>query len=448
MMKFLHRVAVLLVAACSMQSLSAEEITLTEAGSLASTLGDKVTTISELTLAGPINDADFATLAEMGKENLKVLDLGAALPAGDSIPAMALLQANQITSLVLPETTKSIGLMALGGLSISSIELPATLEYIAPKAFRDPKGTLSSITLAEGNESFTLVDGILYSADKKTLVLCPPAREGVISVADGTIRIEDSAFDYCKKITSIKLPATVEELGRESISHAENLVSINLDNVKKIDYKAFEGCTSFKGNNGILSLPNTVVIGRYAFYDLAIVKLETSDALESIGESAFLMCKELTEVTLGKNLKEIGKSAFHADDKLMKVTCYAEVPPVIVNDYHAIYYKFEEEGTLYVPAGSIEAYKSANLWNKVSHIEAISGTTGIEDLTEADYQVIGTEGGILVKGNAPVSVRVFKVSGVLVKEQTLAGGNAQIALQKGIYFISLNGEKAKAIVVR
>ena len=131
MMKFLHRVAVLLVAACSMQSLSAEEITLTEAGSLASTLGDKVTTISELTLAGPINDADFATLAEMGKENLKVLDLGAALPAGDSIPAMALLQANQITSLVLPETTKSIGSMAFAGLSISSIELPATLEYIA-----------------------------------------------------------------------------------------------------------------------------------------------------------------------------------------------------------------------------------------------------------------------------------------------------------------------------
>lgn len=448
MMKFLHRVAVLLVAACSMQSLSAEEITLTEAGSLASTLGDKVTTISELTLAGPINDADFATLAEMGKENLKVLDLGAALPAGDSIPARALWQANQITSLVLPETTKSIGSMAFAGLSISSIELPATLEYIAPKAFRNSKGLLSSITLAEGNESFTLVDGMLYSADKKTLVLCPPTREGKVAVPEGTECIGASAFDYCKKITSIQLPASVKELGAESISHVEGLVSINLDNIKEIGFKAFEGCSSFNGQNGVLSLPQTQNIGRYAFYDLPIVKVETGDSLETIGESAFWMCKELTEVTLGKNLKEIGDNAFHAADALMKVTCYAEVPPVIVNDYNAINYKFEKEGTLYVPAGSIEAYKSANLWNKVSHIEAISGTTGIEDLAEADYQVIGTEGGILVKGNAPVSVRVFKVSGVLVKEQTLADGNAQISLQKGIYFISLNGEKAKAIVVR
>ena len=447
-MKFLHRVAVLLVAACSMQSLSAEEITLTEAGSLASTLGDKVTTISELTLAGPINDADFATLAEMGKENLKVLDLGAALPAGDSIPARALWQANQITSLVLPETTKSIGSMAFAGLSISSIELPATLEYIAPKAFRNSKGLLSSITLAEGNESFTLVDGMLYSADKKTLVLCPPTREGKVAVPEGTECIGASAFDYCKKITSIQLPASVKELGAESISHVEGLVSINLDNIKEIGFKAFEGCSSFNGQNGVLSLPQTQNIGRYAFYDLPIVKVETGDSLETIGESAFWMCKELTEVTLGKNLKEIGDNAFHAADALMKVTCYAEVPPVIVNDYNAINYKFEKEGTLYVPAGSIEAYKSANLWNKVSHIEAISGTTGIEDLAEADYQVIGTEGGILVKGNAPVSVRVFKVSGVLVKEQTLADGNAQISLQKGIYFISLNGEKAKAIVVR
>ena len=448
MMKFLHRVAVLLVAACSMQSLSAEEITLTEAGSLASTLGNKVTTISELTLAGPINDADFATLAEMGKENLKVLDLGAALPAGDSIPARALWQANQITSLVLPETTKSIGSMAFAGLSISSIELPATLEYIAPKAFRNSKGLLSSITLAEGNESFTLVDGMLYSADKKTLVLCPPTREGKVAVPEGTECIGASAFDYCKKITSIQLPASVKELGAESISHVEGLVSINLDNIKEIGFKAFEGCSSFNGQNGVLSLPQTQNIGRYAFYDLPIVKVETGDSLETIGESAFWMCKELTEVTLGKNLKEIGDNAFHAADALMKVTCYAEVPPVIVNDYNAINYKFEKEGTLYVPAGSIEAYKSANLWNKVSHIEAISGTTGIEDLAEADYQVIGTEGGILVKGNAPVSVRVFKVSGVLVKEQTLADGNAQISLQKGIYFISLNGEKAKAIVVR
>ena len=448
MMKFLHRVAVLLVAACSMQSLSAEEITLTEAGSLASTLGDKVTTISELTLAGPINDADFATLAEMGKENLKVLDLGAALPAGDSIPAMALLQANQITSLGLPETTKSIGLMELGGLSISSIELPASLEYIAPRAFRDPKGTLSSITLAEGNESFTLVDGMLYSADKKTLVLCPPAREGKITVPEGTECIGASAFDYCKKITSIQLPTSVVEIGAEAFYSMSTLTSINLDEITSIGYDAFGGCDAYIGNNGVVSLPKIKYIGEQAFSALSIVKVETGDDLETIDEQAFWLCKELTEVTLGKNLKEIGKSAFHADDKLMKVTCYAEVPPVIVNDYHAIYYKFEEEGTLYVPAGSIEAYKSANLWNKVSHIEAISGTTGIEDLTEADYQVIGTEGGILVKGNAPVSVRVFKVSGVLVKEQTLAGGNAQIPLQKGIYFISLNGEKAKAIVVR
>lgn len=448
MMKFLHRVAVLLVAACSMQSLSAEEITLTKAGSLASTLGDKVTTISELTLAGPINDADFATLAEMGKENLKVLDLGAALPAGDSIPARALWQANQITSLVLPETTKSIGSMAFAGLSISSIELPATLEYIAPKAFRNSKGLLSSITLAEGNESFTLVDGMLYSADKKTLVLCPPAREGKVTVAEGTECIGASAFDYCKKITSIQLPASVEEIGAEAFYSMSTLTSINLDEITSIGYNAFGGSDAYIGNNGVVSLPKIKNIGMQAFSALSIVKVETGDDLETIGEQAFWLCKELTEVTLGKNLKEIGKSAFHADDKLMKVTCYAEVPPVIVNDYHAIYYKFEEEGTLYVPAGSIEAYKSANLWNKVSHIEAISGTTGIEDLTEADYQVIGTEGGILVKGNAPVSVRVFKVSGVLVKEQTLADGNAQIALQKGIYFISLNGEKAKAIVVR
>ncbi|MBQ7965065.1 MAG: leucine-rich repeat domain-containing protein, partial [Ruminococcus sp.] len=56
------------------------------------------------------------------------------------------------------------------------------------------------IIVDENNTVFSSVDGVLYSKDKKTLILCPDKKEGSYTIADGTVTIDKSAFADCKSL--------------------------------------------------------------------------------------------------------------------------------------------------------------------------------------------------------------------------------------------------------
>jgi hypothetical protein len=55
----------------------------------------------------------------------------------------------------------------------------------------------------------------------------------------------------------------------------------------------------------------------------------------------------------------IGTNAFDMCPKLMSVTCLAEVPPT----FGAYNFNASTSATLYVPAGSVDAYKATAGWN-------------------------------------------------------------------------------------
>ena len=59
--------------------------------------------------------------------------------------------------------------------SLTALTLPASVQYIHSEALYASAG-LREILVAEGNESYQSRDGILYSADGKTLILCPVQR--------------------------------------------------------------------------------------------------------------------------------------------------------------------------------------------------------------------------------------------------------------------------------
>ncbi len=66
---------------------------------------------------------------------------------------------------------------------------------------------------------------------------------------------------------------------------------------------------------------NVKTIGKSAFEGCAKLKtLKLSSALETIGDKAFKGCKALTTLTLGKKVKKIGKSAFEGCSKLKAIT--------------------------------------------------------------------------------------------------------------------------------
>ena len=141
--------------------------------------------------------------------------------------------------LVLPETVTRIGVGAFAycdGLS-GELVIPESVMYIDSHAFfycRGLNGNLEigekvssldsssfsgtgieNISVPDNNTKYCSVDGILYSKDLKTLILCPGGKTGSIVIPKSVERIEWDSFRDCKNLTgSITLPDSIVTIGR------------------------------------------------------------------------------------------------------------------------------------------------------------------------------------------------------------------------------------------
>ena len=89
----------------------------------------------------------------------------------------------------------------------------------------------------------------------------------------------------------------------------------------------------------------------------------------SIGDSAFAYCDGLTSITIPDSVTSIGSHAFYNCSSLISITITAVVPPTLSNVN-----AFQDTNScpIYVPAASVNAYKTANTWsNLADRIEAI-----------------------------------------------------------------------------
>ena len=129
------------------------------------------------------------------------------------------------------------------------------------------------------------------------------------------------------------------------------------DSVTIIGYGVFHGCSSLTS----ITIPNGVTtIGVYAFhYCSSLTSITIPDSVISIGDYAFYECSSLTSVTIPDSVTEIGGHAFNRCTSLEEVYCKPTTPPAgdsYMFDNNALGRK------IYVPAESVEAYKSAVNW--------------------------------------------------------------------------------------
>jgi hypothetical protein len=71
---------------------------------------------------------------------------------------------------------------------------------------------LKEISIRNGNVNYRSVDGILYSADMKTLIFCPRGKIGVIKIPKTVEHIADYAFEGCNQLTKIKFSKRIKTI--------------------------------------------------------------------------------------------------------------------------------------------------------------------------------------------------------------------------------------------
>ncbi len=213
---------------------------------------------------------------------------------------------NLITSIDIPESVTSIGDYAFTACeSLSKIEIPkgvtiidgyafslcsnltnvelsASVTSIADTSFHGCDALLA-INVAESSSSYTDIDGILFTKDKKTLVKYPVGQtQTSYKIPEGVTSIGYEAFASCTNLTSIELPEGVTSIGSDAFYWCTNLTSIELpDSVTSIGYGAFADC-----------------------HNLASV--EMSESVIRIDFGAFQDCKSLTRIELPASLTTFG----------------------------------------------------------------------------------------------------------------------------------------------
>ena len=232
-----------------------------------------------------------------------------------------------------------IGYNAFDNTEIQSIFIPQSIKYINDYAFfYCPK--LNNITVDLHNESYTSIDGNLYSKDEKTLLkyaigktdenfVIPNSVTGIfyapfngcqfltsVVISDSVTSIGQIAFANCTNLTSIIIPDSVDFIATGAFCGCSSLSSVIIGNgVQGIHADAFSSCPKLKFNE----YENGKYLGNEANPYFALIDLATKDQssytlndnVKIIASSVFSYNSNLTSIVIPKSITHIGDYTFN-----------------------------------------------------------------------------------------------------------------------------------------
>ena len=251
--------------------------------------------------------------------------------------------------------------------SLTSIEIPASVETIEATAFRICS-KLTTITFEKGSLLKTIGGGY-YSS------------------------YYHGAFSDCSSLTSIEIPASVETIEATAFSDCSKLATVTFEKGSQLKiigggysssyyYGAFLGCSSLTS----IEIPASVeTIEATAFKrcsKLTTVTFEKGSQLKIIGGGfdtnvgyryiygAFSELKNLMTVDMSActQVKTIGESAFDGDSELRLFKIGTETPPTCGRDAFS---GINPYSVLKVPSGCADAYKAKSGWNNFASITGL-----------------------------------------------------------------------------
>lgn len=211
-----------------------------------------------------------------------------------------------------------------------------------------------------------------------------------ITIPEGVTTIGDEAFSGCSKLTSISLPSTIQNLTGKTFANWYGTLKVTSNDLSFENGALFNSnkqkLIAYCSNSNNYTIPTSVTsIGKGAFYGCNNLNtLTISENVTDIDTEAFSNCINLTTVAIPASVTRIGEGAFVDCTALTEVTCKATVVPNSTNS-------FSEDGTmpsevkLYVPAESLDAYKTSPTWNIFNEIESLYIAINISAAQKTTY---------------------------------------------------------------
>jgi|GEM_PF-985749 len=240
---------------------------------------------------------------------------------------------SSLTDIELTEKIESIEANAfLNCTSLEEILIPSSTSSISVFAF-DGCASLNCIYVNENNAKYSSdSEGVLYSADKKTLIKYPIGKEVIsYTINDDVTEIGDYAFKGSNKLKEILICDGLTKIGQYSFLNCTNIDTIKISkNVEQIGTGAFragvksvdvdkENVSYSSDDEGVLYNADKTRMIQYPNANSRI-KYAICKNTRSIAENAFYESKSLQEILVPDSVNNIGNSAFYGCSSLKKIT--------------------------------------------------------------------------------------------------------------------------------
>lgn len=291
-------------------------------------------------------------------------------------------------TLVVPEKVKLndrwITVKAIDGFSKDCIKviLPNTVSRIGREAF-EGCSNLTKVQLANCDEIGYQAFNGCSNLKEINLESCKFIDEGAFNGCESLTSIDlancesigkngsyaNGAFIECKSLTTVKNATKVKEIAEWTFGYCDNLTEIDLPSCKTLGEYAFYGCSCLTK----ISIPNCISLNNLAFGECSSLKEINLPVCQSIDNEVFRGCNSLSEITLSDQIKDIGKNAFGAIEK------------VTINSTNVPTFEGGLNNTIiFVPKEVQNAYKNSDNWKDYAgKIFAIGEETSYDVTTTA-----------------------------------------------------------------
>ena len=248
--------------------------------------------------------------------------------------------------------------------NLASIQLPMSVTRLGKWAFM----LCNNLVDIQIPTSVTLIDNYAIQGCQSLVN---------IQIPESVSQIGESAFNGCTSLESIAIPASVIQIGTSAFAQVWSCTSIVVDPDNPV-YDSRNYCNAIietASNTLIAGCKNTVIpasveiLGKESFLGCrGLVNLTIPSTVTQIGNYAFSECTDLASATIPSSVTQIGYYAFRRCYALASMTLLGEMPPQLA----PAAFQSSDKCIFYVPAGSVEAYKTATNWSDYAgRIQAI-----------------------------------------------------------------------------